>query len=155
VSKPPRSSWALRILRHMRAWGLLPLIENPERVILNFAFVVIGLSSLLVRKPGSLIDAWQWVGPVWSLAMIMGGGSVLLGLWLWKRSIERLGYLLLLPCLLIFAISSFFVFGFSAMTVGTIFFACAVSKAVRLLFTSAERDETLELGDLLKRNDNG
>lgn len=155
MSESPRSSWALRILRHMRAWGLLPLIENPERVILNFAFMVIGTSALLVRKPGSLIESWQWVGPVWSLAMIAGGGAVLVGMWTWKRSVERLGYLLLLPCLLTFAISSFFVFGFSAMTVGTIFTACAVSKAVRLLFTSAERDETLELGELLRRNGNG
>lgn len=145
----PRSSWSLRTLRHLRAWGLMPFIRDPERVVMNFMISLIGLSSLLVRKPGSLVATWEWVGPVWSLSMFFGGVFVIIGMWVHKLSLERLGYLMIFPCVLLFAISAFWVYGIMALVVGLIFIGFSVSKAMRLLVTGAEREEIIELGELL------
>lgn len=126
----------------------------PERVLINFACVLIGASALLAEKPRSLLALWP-TGAVttWSLTMAFGGAAALLGYWnypqrLWARPMERLGYLTLLLATSVYGIGLIIVFGWQGMFTGVIFLGIAFSKAIRLLVTSAYRSHLL-------RNDGG
>ncbi len=146
----PRHSWALRTLAYLP----LPLTQSPERVVLNFACVAIGVSALFVRRSGSLLDTWPaWVPPVWALAMIVGGCAILLGMFRHKMSMERLGYLLIGGATLAFGISTIVEFGLQAMSTGLIFLGMALSKAIRMVVSSEARDAILEVGEQMDRNE--
>ncbi len=146
----PRHSWALRILAHLP----LPLAQSPERVVLNFACVAIGVSALTVSRPGSLLDLWpEWVTPVWALAMIVGGCAVLAGMFLRNTTLERLGYILVGVASLLYGVSTIASLGFQAMSTGLIFLGVAASKAVRMLVSSAARDTVLEVGERMDRDE--
>jgi hypothetical protein len=145
-----RHSFAMRVVRRLpRA-----IILSPEQVVLNFAFVVIGVAAFFSIE-GSLTTEWQpdFVHIAWALAMIVGGGSVLLGLFRSNSTTERLGYLLTGPACLWFGVSALIYRGLPGLTVFLIFFAIFMIKVLRMVLSSAARDTILELGRRWDRED--
>jgi hypothetical membrane protein len=128
------------------------IAEAPERVLINFACVLIGVSALITQRPGSLLTVWPDGFPeTWALAMLSGGVLALVGYWnnprrRWANSIERLGYLLILVASLIYGIGVLAVFGQQGLASGVIYLSIALAKSVRLLITSAFRTYLLRGG---------
>ena len=148
----PRHSWARRVL----AWLPLPLAQSPERVVLNFACIMLGTSALFIPGRGSMVGFWpDWVAPVWGLAMIIGGCAVIAGMQRHKTTLERLGYRLVGPACFAFGVSVLVVFGLDAVRTGVIFLAFALAKAIRMLVSSAARDAVLEVGERMDRDEQG
>lgn len=144
------SSWSLRLVR------MLPvvLIAAPERVVVNGAFVMIGLGSFLANEVGSVPAAWpQWVLVAWTFAMAIGGLCVEFGMFRANTTVERLGYLLVGPACLLYAITVLVVRGWAGLPVFLIFSSLAGTKAIRMIISSAERDMTIEYGQQLDRNE--
>lgn len=145
-----RHSWALRVLRRLP----LTLAQSPERVVLNFTCIVIGVSGLIPPRTESLFATWpEWAPPVWGIAMIGGGVAVLVGMWRHKISLERLGYILVGTACLLFGVGAIYVFGFRAVPTGLIFLGFALAKAIRMLVSSAARDAVLEVGARMDRDE--
>jgi hypothetical protein len=143
------SSWALRVVRRFPR----TLINTPEQVVLNFAFSLMGFAGLFLPE-GSLIEQWQppWIHIAWSLAMIVGGLSILVGLFRGYTTLERLGYLLIGPSCFWFGLSALIYRGFSGITVFGIFTAIGIVKIIRMILTSAARDTVIELGQKMDRD---
>jgi hypothetical protein len=143
------STWPLRFVR------LLPtaLVASPERVVLNSSFVLIGAGSFLAAGEGSVPGSWpEWVLVAWSLAMIVGGLSVLVGMFRSNTTVERLGYLLVGPACLLYGTTVLFVRGWPGLASALIFLGLAAAKAIRMIISSAERDITIEYGEKLDRD---
>lgn len=143
------SSWSLRVVRALPAI----LVSSPERVVINGAFVAIGFLSFLASEKGSVPGTWpQWVLVSWTAAMIVGGLCVEFGMFRSNVTVERLGYLLVGPACLLYAITALFVRGWVGVPTFFIFFGLACAKAIRMIITSAERDITIEYGQKLDRD---
>ena len=143
------SSWALRFVRRLP----IPLVLNPEQVVLNFAFVLIGATGFFAID-GSLLEQWQppWIRYAWSLMMMVGGACVLYGIFKRHSTQERLGYLLTGSACAWFAVSALVYRGWPGLTVFGIFIAIAFIKVLRMLFSSAWRDAVIELGEKMDRD---
>lgn len=144
------SSRSLRLVR------MLPpaLVAEPERVVLNFAFILIGIGAYFSNDAGSVVSHWPiWVLVYWGLSMVIGGTSVLYGLFRGDTTVERLGYLLVGPACLIYAVTVAFVRGLPGTPVAIVFLALAVTKAIRMVISSAQRDQTIEYGERLDREE--
>ena len=145
-SKAELVRWAATLLPE-------PMAVAPERVLINGACVLIGLASLLQQQPGSLHAIWPQGAVVsWSVLMLAGGLSALLGYWNyphrnWSRPVERLGYLCLLIATSVYGVGVLVVFGWQGAFAGAIYLSIAASKAIRLLVTSAYRSYLIESGD--------
>lgn len=143
-----RSSWALRMVRRLP----VVIVNAPERVVLNAAFILVGVAALFVTTQNALLASWpEWVRYAFAMAMTGGGAAVLLGMFRGLTSIERLGYVLVSPACLLFAISSVVVRGAAGVPVFLIFVGIAAAKTIRLVISSAERDMTIEYGERLDR----
>lgn len=124
-----------------------PILASPERVLINFACILIGSAALLGARPGSLLALWPWwISYEWALAMLIGGGCALVGFWREKRPLARLGYMLIGFSALVYGVGVIVVFGWQGAVPGMTFLGIAVAKAVRLLVGSAIRNEVLEAG---------
>lgn len=144
-----RSSYALRLVRKLP----VVFVNAPERVVLNLIFVLIGLTSFVADQPGSIISRWpQWVVLAWGMSMSVGGASVLLGMFRNLTSVERLGYVLVAPACIIYAVSALWLRGLSGVPVFLIFIGLAASKMVRMIISTAERDMTIEYGQRMDRD---
>jgi hypothetical protein len=129
-----------------------PAAEAPERVLVNFACVLIGVSALAVERPGSLLALWpEGVVTTWAMAMAAGGAFALVGYWnyprrYWARPLERLGYLGIFLAASVYGVGVIVVFGWQGAFSGTIYLSIALAEAVRLLVTSAYRTVLLQNG---------
>lgn len=136
-----------RIVRRLVAAIPRPLAAAPERVLINFACICIGLSALTTARPGSLLELWpRWVVIEWAVAMAIGGSCALFGYWKGTRSVERLGYMLIGVACTIYAVGVVIVFGWQGVTTAIIYTGIAVSKLVRLLVGSAVRNAVIRAG---------
>jgi hypothetical protein len=136
-----------RFVRRLVAHIPRPLAAAPERVLINFACILIGFSALTTERPGSLLTLWpRWVAYEWAGAMFLGGGCALLGYWLGNRSVERLGYMLIGAAATVYAIGVIIVFGWQGVTTGILYIGIALSKLVRLLVGSAVRNAVIRAG---------
>lgn len=143
-----RSSRALRLVRRLP----IVIVNAPERVILNAAFVLVGLSSFAADTGNSIVSSWpDWVMYAFALSMIGGGVSVLVGMFRGLTSVERLGYVLVAPACLLYGITALIVRGFPGLPGFLIFLGVAAAKLIRLVISSAERDMTIEYGERLDR----
>lgn len=143
-----RSSRALRLVRKLP----VTIVNAPERVVLNASFVFIGLSGFLVKNDSPIVSVWPaWVLVAWAGAMIIGGVSVLVGMFRGLTSVERLGYVLVAPACLLYGISAIAVRGIAGFPVFLIFLGVAAAKLIRLVISSAERDMTIEYGQRMDR----
>lgn len=144
------SSWALRLVRRLP----LLFVAAPERIVLNAALMLVGVAGICSHPPGSVLDAWPtWVLVAWCMCLIAGGASVLVGMIQGKTSVERMGYVLIAPACLIYAISVVGVRGISGLPVMLIFLGMTAAKVIRLLISSAQRDMTIEYGQRLDREE--
>lgn len=143
-----RSSLALRLVRKLPT----TVVNSPERVVLNASFVLIGLTAFISATDQSIIMSWpEWIKVAFALGMTVGGGAVLCGMFRGLTSVERLGYVLVAPACLFYAVTVLVLRGATAVPVFLIFLGLAASKIVRLVISSAERDMTIELGERLDR----
>lgn len=134
-----------RVVRFLVRHIPTPILASPERVLINFACILIGLAGLLGARPGSLLALWpRWVAYEWAAAMLVGGLCALVGYWREKRPLARLGYLLIGVASAVYAVGVIVVFGWQGLSSGVIFLGIAVAKAVRLLVGSAIRNAILE-----------
>lgn len=123
------------------------MLAAPERVLINFACILMGLSALLASRPGSLLALWPaWVAYEWAGAMLLGGCSALVGYWNGKRPLARLGYLLIAVASLVYGVGVMVVFGWQGVPIGATFLAIALAKGIRLLVGSAIRNAVIEAG---------
>lgn len=130
------------LVRHIPA----PILDSPERVLINFACILIGAGALL-SDPQQLLGLWpRWIALEWSAALLLGGVFALVGYWNEKRPLARLGYMLLMISGAIYGVSVLIVFGWGGFRVGAIFLGIAVAKGIRLLLGSAIRNAILETG---------
>jgi hypothetical protein len=124
-----------------------PIMAAPERVLINFACVLIGIGGLAGARPGSLLALWpRWVSLEWSVAMLIGGACALTGFWLGKRPLARLGYMLIGVASAVYAIGLAVVFGLQGLAPVLIFLGLAIAKFVRLVVGSAVRASIIEAG---------
>lgn len=124
-----------------------PILASPERVLINFACILIGTAAFVGARPGSLLALWpRWVAYEWAFAMLLGGTFALVGFWRHRRSIARLGYLLICVASLVYGIGVLVVFGGQGVASGVIFLGIAVAKALRLVLGSAVRNSIIQSG---------
>lgn len=127
--------WAMAVV--LRLPG--PLIRDTERVMLNAATGVVGVTSLLaLREPGTI--ARVLVVPLlvmWSATLIAGSLCVLVGMFKGYRTVERAGLMLSGIGCLTYASTLFSVGGPRAQIVGVLFLLIAATKGIRLLTSTA------------------
>ena len=127
--------FSLAVVRRLPA----PLIRETERVMLNVATGVVGLTSLVaLNEPGTIAR----VLPVplllmWSVTLIAGSVFVLFGMFRGYRAIERAGLMLTGIGCLVYAVCLFSVGGARAQIVSYLFVAIAATKLIRLLASTA------------------
>lgn len=137
------ATWQIKFVR----WLPLHLVATPERVILNVAFLFVGLAAIISQDPTSVLarlPAWMLLS--FSVGMGAGGFLVLYGLFRRKRSAERLGYLMVLFACCIYAPTVVAVRGWAGVPIGIVFVGFAIMKVIRLLISSAEREMVVEIG---------
>lgn len=143
-----KSSLALRMVRKLP----VVFVNSPERVVLNFAFILIGVSGFFANRPGSVMSEWPtWVLAAWGLSMSVGGASVLLGMFRNLTSVERLGYVLVAPACAIYGVTTLVTRGAIGGPLALIFLGLALSKVIRMVISTAERDMTIEYGQRMDR----
>jgi hypothetical protein len=122
-----------------------PILAAPERVLINFACLLIGLSAILAVPPGSLLATWpHWAALEWASAMMIGGGCALYGYWFGRRSAARLGYMLIGFAAFVYAVAVLLAFGRRGLGVVLIWLAIAAAKGIRLLVGSAVRNAIIQ-----------
>lgn len=134
----------------------LPLAAAPERVGINFVCLLAGCAVVLSREPSRL---WpESVANAWGVTMIVGGAAAIVGYWrsstaprAWSISLERVGYLAILIAALPYGIRMIWVFGWPGLPIGLIFIGIGGMKAIRLLMSTAARDEVLRARQELDR----
>ena len=126
-----------------------PVAAAPERVLINLVCVLVGLAVLVSEQPSALWPAE--VSYAWALAMIGGGGAVLVGYWTgyrdpnarWAGSLERVGYLAILLASAAYGVRAIWLFGWRAVPIGAVFLGIAAAKWIRLAVSSEARGQVL------------
>lgn len=128
---------ASRLLRYIPEW----LAQEPERVLINAACVIIGIMALSRDpRPDSVLAQWPaFIRVEWGLAMSVGGGLVLYGYIRNKRASGRVGLLAVASASLFYVGASSMSFGLDRFLVAVIFLFIALAKLLRLLVSSAVR----------------
>lgn len=147
--------WRDRLIRGSLRRVPLWVAESPERVVINVAVSLVGCATLASEpRRGSVWSGWpSWLQPAWSFAMVVGGLSILCGLyladrWRYALSLERSGYVLLLPACLLFGVMLLVRASWPiGLMYGSIFLGIAAAKALRLLVTTAARAAVLRQAD--------
>lgn len=143
------ASWGERLsdrfLRFIPAW----IYANPERALINLICILSGIAVLFPLSTSFVAYTW---GPIlrleWGLGMIAGGILSLWGAYSNRRSIARLGILLIAICATFFATSAWLALGWRATVVGLAFSGIALAKIIRLAVSSTAR------AHLLRRHNN-
>lgn len=128
----------------MRALAFIPrsLASDPERMLINTACVLIGLSVLLINPTpgGSVMAHWpHWFRTEWALSMAGGGMAALIGLPTKHWALERLGVLLIAMSSVVYAFGLFTIFWPRGVFTALIFLGIAGAKTVRFIVSSAAR----------------
>ena len=145
---PPRT-FAMRVLHYVPA----PVAEAPERVLVNYACIMIGAAGLVAVRPGSLLELWPpWIAYEWAAAMFFGGLCALVGYLRGKLSLERLGYFLIAIACTAYAVAVLVVFDGSGIFPALIYAAIAVAKVIRLFVTSVTRQTMVFHAEQQKRD---
>jgi hypothetical protein len=134
-------TWTERLA--LRALRFIPrmIADAPERVLINFAAILIGLAGLLTPiSPASLLARWpHWLIIEWSLSMLFGGLAALIGLGTRRWSLERLGVSLLGLATAFYGFNLIVGFWPRGLLSGLIFLGIAAAKTVRFIVASAAR----------------
>lgn len=127
------------------AWLPEQIALSPERALINVACVLIGVATLFERAPESVSSTWpDWLVVEWSLGMMLGGLLALFGYICLARSAARVGMLLILICVLYYAVDIVFVYGSRGLITSLMFLGIAAAKALRLVVSSAAQGRVLE-----------
>lgn len=121
---------------------------GPERLLINFACILIGIGALADKPPAdSTLASWpRWLVYEWAVAMLVGGVCALWGIVGRHRVAEWVGYVCIGLAAAGFGLSSLIDVGTPALRVGLIFLAIAAAKGVRLLLAYAARASFLRAG---------
>jgi CHASE2 domain-containing sensor protein len=122
------------------------VMETPERVLLNTACALIGVSVLVGTRSPVLDRLWPFPLYEWAILMLVGGGSVLVGMFTRKLSMERLGMILVLVACLFYGTLLLVIFGWPGLLTAVIFYSISVAKAIRLYTSSKARSTSIRLG---------
>lgn len=155
--RPPRAGRIERAAIRLATWPPIRVIGEygPERLLLNFGCVLIGLGALVEPHSGVLADWPTWFVYEWSAAMFAGGLFALWGIVAggWARTpaakdrarlVEWAGYVCLGLAALCFGVGSLLSAGVEALRVSVLFLAIAAAKGVRLLLAYAARAQYLQ-----------
>jgi CHASE2 domain-containing sensor protein len=142
----PSRGFAAWLMRHLPR----TIAVHSERVIINGAVALIGLAVLVGNHDGALNRLWPFPLYEWAVTMLVGGVAVLIGMFRDKRSIERLGLILVAVGSLFYAGLLLYAFGSSAIFTAIIFVAIAAAKTIRLVVGSAIRSNNIQLGEQMK-----
>lgn len=138
-------TWSERLA--LRALRFVPraVADAPERVLINAACVLIGLSGVFTpTQPHTLMATWpHWFAVEWSAGMIVGGVAALVGVSSRQWPLERLGVVLIGICAFVCTISLLLLFWPRGIFTALIFLGIAVAKAVRFIVSSAARAQIL------------
>lgn len=114
------------------------LLGQPERVLINFACFLIGLSALIPPPDNNLLSHWPVAGRViWGGIMIAGSIISVYGSVKLHRAADRLGALSLMSASFFMSFVLFSSVGLRAFLTGTIFLAVAFAKLLRFLRATA------------------
>lgn len=142
------SSRIERAVFALASWAPVRLVAEfgPERLLLNFACVLIGLGGL-IQTPDGLLELWPaWFVYEWSAGMLVGGVCALWGIVGQARTAEWVGYVCIGTAALIYGVSVLVAFGLDAARIGILFLAVALAKGIRLLLSYAARAQLLRMG---------
>jgi hypothetical protein len=128
---------------------MLPILDNPERVCINAAALILGLVGLVSPPEHGVLDEWPyWLQLEWSASIVVAGVAALHGTWTGYRPSERLGAGLFTCCAVMFAIGTAFRFGVPATGTIVLFGFLALAKVFRIirsLAISAEAQAAVRL----------
>lgn len=118
------------------------LLEQPERVLLNFCLGLIGIASLSPYV-GTVPLAWPWwVRYSWALIMMVGAFISLFGTFTGDRWADRIGALLLAFATFYYGFYVLWFYGDVRLVSGIIFLAISVAKLIRFIRAQALRNRT-------------
>ncbi len=143
-----------RVALWMAAHIPLPILASPERVLINFACIVLGVAALASERPDSLLALWPWwIAVEWALIMAGGGLAALVGYWLrqgadgskWDLwlSLERVGYLAIFLASTLYGVGALVVFGWQGLSAGIVYLGIALAKLLRLTTSTSARAHLL------------
>lgn len=116
------------------------LMEQPERILLNAACLIIGVSTMLPPPPGNVLSTFPESGRMaLGLILMAGAGVSLYGTARVNRAADRFGALALGGASLFLAVLLFGTVGLRAMLIGIIFLAIFMAKSVRFIRSTAVR----------------
>lgn len=135
-----------------RVLRLIPNVvaEAPERILINLCCALIGLSVIVGTRSPALDRLWPFPLYEWALVMLLGGGAVLVGMFSRRRTLERLGMILVLAGCLFYGVLLLIVFHWGGVVTAAMFFAIATAKAIRLFTSAYARATTIRLGSQMK-----
>lgn len=110
-------------------------LAQPERVALNIAFILLGMTSLLPGNASGVLASWPYLfGMCWAALMILGGAASIHSVTTGSRASERLGCVCVIAGCLIYAYGVLEVNGWRrGGLIAVLFIVLAGSKATRLL----------------------
>jgi hypothetical protein len=115
-----------------------PLLANPERLVINYMMIMMGIACLFPDTAFPTIDRWSdWYQYEWAIGAIIGGSAALHGAYADARASERLGCTVVAICSFTFGVSLLHTNGWAAGLVVLIVFGITVAKLLRLLRSSA------------------
>lgn len=127
-----------RLLLWLVAHIPTPVLVAPERVLIQVAVIVIGLTGVTVARPGSLVDLLPtWLVYEWAATLLIGGVASMAGHWRGHRRLDRMGSWLLIIGASTYAVGVLLTGGLRATTAAVIYLGIAGAAATRLLVGSA------------------
>lgn len=121
------------------------LLAAPERVFINIAVALVGLSGFFAR-PGTALDRWpDWIQYEWSVSMIVGGLATLHGYWFDYSPSERMGASLVAIGSAMYGFQFIAAYGARGIIPALMFFGIACAKVLRLIRSAAITSRALEL----------
>src|SRR4051812_20805390 len=104
------------------------VLEVPERILINLACALVGLSVLVGTRSPALTKVRPFPLYQWGLLTLLGGSAVLVGLFARKGRVERLGMGCVLLGCLFYGGLLLWVFHWQGVITALIFFASASAK---------------------------
>lgn len=122
-----------------------PVLEQPERVLINIACILIGVSAALPPVPESSIARWPDVGRyIWAGIMIVGALFSLYGVVYYSRIADRLGALIIMMGSLWLGTNLVLLGGARTHITALIFFGIAIAKFFRFIRSLAVQVRVIE-----------
>lgn len=111
------------------------LLAAPDRVLINFALLLIGFQAFSMQRVGTPLGDWpNWLRVEWAIGMTLAGMLTLYGHWVRQRIPERVGNgLAIIGCLLYSAQILLDFHGQRGTVSAVIFIFIAIAKGVWLI----------------------